>query len=370
MNIGIVGCGNISSIYLENGKLLKDLSIVACADLDMSRAQAQAQKYGVPRACTVEELMADPSIEAVLNLTIPHAHCSVDLQAIAAGKHVYGEKPLAVTRAQGTQVLDAAREKKLRVGSAPDTFLGGAIQTCVKLIDDGAIGDPVAASAFMLCRGHETWHPDPEFYYQPGGGPMFDMGPYYLTALVALLGPVRRVCGATRTTFARRTITSQPKQGQVITVNTPTHLAGTIDFAGGAVATMITSFDVHAHHLPPIEIYGTEGSMRVPDPNSFGMDLDTLHPIELWRSSTGTWENVQYTHGYCTNSRGVGLADMARAIRTGRDHRANGEMAAHVLDIMQACIDSSQQGRHVELQSTCMRPRPFPVGLKNGEVDD
>ncbi len=370
MNIGVVGCGNISSIYLENGKLLKDLDIVACADLDRAKAKAQAEKYGVPTVCTVEELMAAPEVEAVLNLTIPHAHGPVDLQAIAAGKHVYGEKPLAVTREEGRKVLEAARKKNLRVGSAPDTFLGGSIQSCVKLIEDGAIGEPVAATAFMLCRGHETWHPNPEFYYQPGGGPMFDMGPYYLTALVALLGPARRVSGATRITFAERTITSQPKHGQVITVNTPTHLAGTVDFANGAIATVITSFDVHAHHLPNIEIYGTEGSMRVPDPNSFGQGRDALQPIQLWSASKREWVDAEYSHGYCRNSRGVGLADMARAIRTGREHRASGDMAYHVLDIMQSFIDSSEQGRHVELKSTCARPKPFPVGLEDGDVDD
>jgi predicted dehydrogenase len=336
----------------------------------MSKAKAQAEKYGVPKACTVDELMADTSVEAVLNLTIPHAHTLVASQAIAAGKHVYGEKPLAVTRADGKKVLETAAKRKVRVGGAPDTFLGGAIQTCVKLINDGAIGEPVAATAFMLCRGHETWHPSPEFYYQPGGGPMFDMGPYYLTALVALLGPARRVSGSTRKSFAERTITSQPKHGQIIKVNTPTHLAGTVDFANGAIATIITSFDVYAHRLPNIEIYGTEGSLRVPDPNSFGQGRDALHPIQLWSAGKREWVDAEYSHGYRKNSRGVGLADMARAIKNNREHRASGEMTYHVLDIMQSFIDSSEQGKHIELQSTCARPKPFPVGLEDGEVDD
>lgn len=369
MNVGVVGCGNISSIYLKNSALLRDIDIVACSDLVLDRAQAQAAQYGIARACTVEELLADPEVELILNLTIPHAHAPVALQALEAGKHAYSEKPIAVTRDECQAVLAAAAARGLRVGNAPDTFLGGAIQTCRKLLDDGVIGQAVSATAFMQCHGHESWHPSPEFYYQPGGGPMFDMGPYYLTALVSLLGPARRVAGSARITFPERTITSRPKQGQVMQVGTPTHVAGTIDFVGGAVVTMVTSFDVYAHHLPCIEIHGTLGSMSVPDPNSFGARRDGLHPIMVWTTGDRAWREVEYTHGYRENSRGVGVADMAVAIRAKRPHRASGEMAAHVLDIMQSFFDSSDQGRHIELATTCTRPAALPVGLEDGELD-
>jgi predicted dehydrogenase len=265
-----------------------------------------------------------------------------------------------VTREEGRRLLDAAAAGGVRVGGAPDTFLGAGIQTCRKLIDDGWIGQPVAATAFMLCHGHEHWHPNPAFYYQPGAGPMFDMGPYYLTALINLMGPVRRVTGAARITFPERTITSQPLHGSIITVNTPTHVAGVMEFASGAIGTIVTSFDVHAHELPRIEVYGSEGSISVPDPNGFG------GPVRIRRAGAAEWREVPLTHGYSENSRGIGVADMAYALRAGSDHRASGELAYHVLDIMHAFLDSAQQGRHVDLESTCVRPAPLPVGSREG----
>jgi predicted dehydrogenase len=363
--VGVVGCGNISSVYLTNcQQVFGDLQVTACADLDMSRAKARAAEFGVARACTVDELLADPEITIVLNLTTPQAHAEVGLAALQAGKSVHNEKPLAVTRDEGRRLLDEARASGLRVGCAPDTFMGAGLQTCRKLIDDGAIGQPVSATAFMVCHGHESWHPDPDFYYQPGGGPMFDMGPYYLTALVSLLGPVRRVTGSARATFAERTITSQPKHGTKIRVNTPTHIAGVMDFACGAVGTIITSFDVWAAHLPLIEVHGTEGSLTVPDPNGFG------GAVSVWRLGGQGWQDVPLTHGYAENSRGIGVADMAYALRSGRPHRASGEMAYHVLDTMHGFLDASRQGRHVELASTCSRPAPLPQGLKPGTLDE
>lgn len=369
MNVGIIGCGNISTIYFENGQKLRDIKVTACADLDIERARAQGTKFGV-RACTVDELLASRDVDIVLNLTVPHAHAPVALKAIAAGKHVYGEKPFAVSREEGQAVLEAAQRAGVLTGCAPDTFMGAAVQTARKLIDDGAIGEPVAATAFMQCHGHETWHPNPDFYYQPGGGPMFDMGPYYLTALVALMGPVRRVGASARASFATRTITSAPRSGQVIEVSTPTHIAGTLDFACGAIGTIITSFDVWAHSLPCIEIHGTAGAMSVPDPNSFGAGWKgELAPVRVWTSAKPEWVSVPYTHGYAQNSRGVGVADLARAVSTGRKARASGEMAFHVLDIMQACIDSSREGRHIDLASTCVRPASLPVGLGDSELD-
>ncbi|MEN9933532.1 MAG: hypothetical protein RLZZ387_111 [Chloroflexota bacterium] len=363
VNVGIVGCGNISGIYLKNGRKLDILNIAALADIDLDRARARAEEYGVPKACTVAELLADPSIEIVINLTIPAAHAEVALQALEAGKSVYNEKPLAVSREDGRRMLQLARAKGLMVGGAPDTFLGAGIQTCRALIDEGAIGEPVAASAFMLCPGHESWHPSPEFYYQVGGGPMFDMGPYYLTALVALLGPARRVTGSARITRPERTITSQPKHGQTIAVEVPTHVAGVIDFAAGPVATLVTSFDVHASSPPPIEIYGTQGSLVVPDPNTFG------GPVRLRRAGEREWSDVPLSHSYPFNSRGLGVADMAHALREGRPQRASGELAYHVLDLMHAFHDASRDGRHVELESSCERPAPLPADLAWGSID-
>jgi predicted dehydrogenase len=362
--IGIVGCGTISKTYLQVAQTLEILDVVACADVIAERAQARAAEFGVPRALSVEELLADPEIEIVVDLTIPNAHGEVGLAVLEAGKSVYNEKPLAVTREEGRRLVDAAASRRLRVGGAPDTFLGGGIQTCRKLIDDGAIGEPVAAVAFMMSHGHESWHPDPDFYYQPGGGPMFDMGPYYLTALVSLIGPIRRVTGSARITFPERTITSQSKHGQKIQVNTPTHVAGVIDFARGAVGTIITSFDVWPANLPRIEIYGTEGSLSVPDPNTFG------GPVRLWLPSTKEWTEVPLTHGYVKNSRGLGVADMAYALRSGRPHRANGDLAYHVLDVMHAFHDASADNRHVEVASTCQRPAALPVGLVEGTLDE
>jgi predicted dehydrogenase len=361
--IGIVGCGAISGIYLTADRRFDILEIAACADLDMERARARAAEYNVPRACTVAELLADREIAIVVKLTIPKAHADVALAAIAAGKSVYNEKPLAISREDGQRILAAAAERGVRVGCAPDTFLGAGLQTCRKLIDDGAIGRPVAATAFMVGPGHESWHPDPDFYYQPGGGPMFDMGPYYLTALVSMLGPVRRVTGSTNITYPTRTITSQPRHGQTITVNTPTHVAGVMDFAGGAVGTIITSFDVWGSNLPLLEIYGTEGSLSLPDPNTFG------GPVRIRKARTSTWEEVPLSHGYSDNNRGLGVADMAYGLRSGRPHRANGELAYHVLDIMHAFHDASREDRHITVQSSCERPAPLPADLPPRELD-
>ncbi len=354
---GIIGCGNISSIYCKNAKLLEALDLVAVSDLILERAQNRAQEYEIPRACSVAELLADPEIEAVINLTIPKAHAEVAFQVIEAGKSVYNEKPLAVTREDGQKMLALAKEKGVRVGGAPDTFMGGGIQTCRKLIDDGWIGEPIAATAFMVCHGHESWHPDPEFYYKQGGGPLFDMGPYYLTCLVNLLGPIKRVSGSARVTFPTRTITSQPKYGTVITVDTPTHIAGAMDFANGAVGTLIMSFDVWGSHLPIIEIYGTEGSLSVPDPNGFG------GPVSVRRMGAKEWQEAPLSHGYAENARGVGVADMAMGLRSGRPHRANGELTYHVLDVMHAFLDSSEQNKHIKVKSTVKRPAPMKMNL-------
>ncbi len=362
-SIGIVGCGNISSVYLKAPRLFDNLQVAACADIDMTRAISQAEQYGIPKACTVEELLADPEIEIVINLTVPNAHAEVALRAIAAGKAVYSEKPLATWRTDGKAILEAAQAKQVRIGNAPDTFLGGGFQTCIKLINDGQIGTPVAATAFRMNHGMEHWHPDPYFFYQPGAGPMFDVGPYYLTALIAMMGPIRRVTASMQTTFPERMVTSEAKFGTKIPVTTPTHIAGIMEFASGAVGTILTSFDVWHQRLPFIEIYGTEGTLSTPDPNRFD------GPVYIRRANDESWREVPLTHGYTSNSRGIGIADMAHAMRLGRLHRANGEMAYHVLDIIESFMQSATEGRHITLTSTCDRPEPLEPGTQMWEED-
>ncbi len=363
INVGIIGCGNISPIYCKTLKMMETTELAAVADLRPERARSRAREFEIPRACAVRTLLGDPRIQIIVNLTIPKAHADVARQSLLAGKHVYNEKPLAVTREEGKALLDLAERHKLRIGCAPDTFLGAGLQTARKVIEDGWIGQPVAATAFMMCRGHESWHPDPEFYYQKGGGPLFDMGPYYLTALVHLLGPIRRVTGSARISFPERLITSQPKKGTVIQVETPTHIAGVLDFANGAIATLTTSFDVCAHTHSCIEIYGSEGSMIVPDPNGFGGD------VKVKRRGASDWSVIPHSHGYAENSRGLGVADMAAALQSGRHHRASGALAFHVLDAMQALLEASDAGQAVVLSSSCAQPAPMPMTLKPGQVE-
>lgn len=360
LKVGVIGCGNISGIYLTNMPRFDALEVVACADLIHERAVRAAETHGIARALSVEELLADDEIEIIVNLTTPHSHFEVALAAVEAGKSVHGEKPLTVDLDDAEALLSAAAARNVRVGAAPDTFLGAGIQTCRQLIDEGAIGEPVAATAFMMIHGHEGWHPDPEFYYQPGGGPMLDMGPYYLNALVNLIGPIERVSGSTRITFPERTIGSEPLRGTKIAVEIPTHLAGVLDFENGAIGTIVTSFDVWATNLPHIEIYGTEGSLSVPDPNTFG------GPVRVFRSGASQWEDVPVTRRFAGNSRGLGVADMAIAIRSGMAHRTSGELGLHVLEVMHALQQSSDSGSHVQLTRKCSRPDALPDDLITG----
>lgn len=354
VKVGLIGCGNISGIYLKNGSRFGHMEIAACADAILERAQAKAAEYHI-QALTVEQMLADPSIELIINLTIPAAHGDIALKALEAGKHVYNEKPLAVAREQAQAMLSLAAEKGLRVGGAPDTFLGAGLQTCRTLIDNGAIGTPVAATAFMISHGPEGWHPDPEFFYKIGAGPVFDMAPYYLTTLTALVGCVKSVTAATRISFPERLITSQPKHGQRITVEVPTHVSAALELEGGALATMIMSFDVWAGNLPRIEIYGSEGTLSVPDPNTFGGE------VRLYRADKREWESIPLIDGYAENSRGLGVADMARAIRSGGAHRASGELTYHVLDVMHAMHEAGEMGSRVTLGSSVARPAVLDV---------
>lgn len=357
----MIGCGNISNAYFKGLAPFREMAeIVACADMDLKRAEAKASEHGVAKFCSVKDLLADPAIEIVLNLTVPQAHAEINLLALKAGKHAYCEKPFSLNTREGLRVLKEAKARNLRVGCAPDTVLGGGIQSCRKLVEDAAIGTPIAAAINMAGHGHESWHPSPEFYYKPGGGPLFDMGPYYLTALLVMLGPASRVSASTKITFKKRTITSQPLLGQQIKVETPTHLTGTVEFENGAIATLTMSFDIWAHHLPMLEIYGTEGSLSCPDPNNFDGE------VKLWQKET-KWTTVPLSHNDQTR-RGIGLADMAQAIRQKRPHRMSGEMALHVVEIMEAFLKAGETGKSIKLKSSFKKPKPLAPGLALGEL--
>ncbi len=363
VRVGLVGCGNISGQYLKACSRFRTLAVEAVADLDPELAEARATEHGVPRTLAPDVLVRDPDIDLVINLTNPSAHASVSLAALNAAKSVYSEKPLATTRDDGRALLAAAERSGVRLGCAPDTFLGGALQTARKLLDDGWIGRPLAATAFVVNHGMEHWHPNPDAFYQPGAGPLFDVGVYYLTALVSLLGPVARVSGAAGRGFRERVVGVGPRLGDRVEVGTPTHVSALLEFAGGQVGTVVASFDVWASELPRLEIYGSEGTLLLPDPNFFG------GTVRLRRAGADAWSEVPLSHGYAETSRGLGAADLARALRSGRRQRASGELAYHVLDIMQAALESAERGERVTLASAVERPAPLPLGLADGELD-
>ena len=335
MNVGIIGCGNISPAYAKGCEMFRLLKLKACADLNLEVARGRAEEFKIA-AMTIEDLLADPSIDLVINLTVPKVHAKVSMDILRAGKHVYSEKPLGLDVQEGQAVIALAKEKGLRVGCAPDTFLGAGLQTCRKVIDDGWIGQPVAATAFMLAGGPESWHPNPAFFYQKGGGPMLDMGPYYITALVHLLGPIKAVSAMATATRSERLATCKEQYGEMLPVEVPTHNSGSLLFESGVIGTISISFDIVGHTHKPIEIYGTQGSLGVPDPNTFG------GPVSLLRSNAEGWKDLPMAYGYHENSRGIGAADMAQAVRSGRPHRAAGSLALHVLEVMCAFETSHQ----------------------------
>jgi predicted dehydrogenase len=362
INVGIIGCGNIFSAYVKGCQMFRALNLKACADLDPSIAEAKAAEYQLT-ALSVEQLLADPSINLIINLTIPQVHAKVSMDIIRAGKHVYSEKPLALDTAEGKELLDLAAAKNLRVGCAPDTFLGAGLQTCRKLIDDGWIGRPIAGTAFLLSGGPESWHPNPSFFYERGAGPMLDMGPYYITALVHLLGPIQAVSAMTTAVRSERMATCKEQFGKMLPVEVPTHNSGNLLFENGALITISISFDVLKHTHNPIEIYGTEGSLSVPDPNTFE------GPISLFRKGNEGWKEMPYAFGYHENSRGIGAADMAHALLSGRPHRCNGSLALHVLEVMNAFEKSQNERGWVEIQNRCLQPQAFPLGLPPSLLD-
>lgn len=360
--IGIIGCGVISEAYLTAAPKFPILDVVACADLLPEAAQAKADQFGI-KALGVDDLLADPSIDIVLNLTTPAYHVSVGCAALRSGKHVYSEKPLGVSLDDARGLVELAGSTGLRVGSAPDTFLGGSHQTARRVLDEGTIGQPVAASANMMVPGHERWHPNPDFYYTAGGGPMLDMGPYYLTDLIQLLGPVASVMGSAKASYDSRTIGSGPREGQTVPVEVPTHISGILNFANGATGTITTSFDIWNHDTNPIEIYGQTGSMLVPDPNRFDGEVMVADKLEDWQPAAPTH---LYGDG---NYRILGLADMAHAIAADRPHRAGLELSFHVLEVMLAFTQSAEEGRRIDIESRCERPAPMPTNLPFGTLD-
>jgi predicted dehydrogenase len=362
VGIGIIGCGNISTAYLKAARRFPVLDIKAVADMRSEAAEKRGAEFNVP-AMRVDQLLKRDDIEIVINLTVPLAHTDVSLAVLNAGKHVHSEKPLGINVAEARKVMDLAATKNLRVGCAPDTFLGGGHQTARKLIDDGVIGTPVAGSAFFMCPGHERWHPAPGFYYLRGGGPMLDMGPYYITNLVQLLGPVASVMGSTARPKSERLVTSEPMNVTLIPVEVPTHVAGTLEFESGAVTTIAMSFDVPKHRHTPIEIYGDKGSIQVPDPNRFGGEVQVA-------KIGGEWEAMPLTHGHVEGEfRSIGVADMATAIVTNRQHRASGALALHVLEVMEAFQISADEGRRVKIESGVERPAMLPAGRDTGQID-
>ena len=362
VGVGIIGCGVISAAYLKAARKFPILDIVALADAVPAAAEARGRDFGIP-AKSVAALLDDPTIEIVLNLTVPKAHVEVGLQAVAAGKHVHSEKPLGVNLAEADALLAAARAKGVRVGCAPDTFLGGAHQTARKLIDEGLIGRPIGGTAFFMCPGHERWHPNPGFYYLGGGGPMLDMGPYYITNLVNLLGPVASVSGVATRLRSEREITSEPLKGTRIPVEVATHVTGTLLFVDGAAVTMTMSFDVPKHKHAPMEIYGEKGSLLVPDPNFFGGTIE-------FAGASQDWKIMPTQHAYAEdNYRIIGVADMAQAIRDDRPHRASGALAYHVLEVMLAFQTSSDAGVATLIRSRPERPEMLPKPRIVGPLD-
>ncbi|MFJ2034023.1 Gfo/Idh/MocA family protein [Streptosporangium sp. NPDC087985] len=353
VGVAVVGCGTISHQYLRNLTAFPDLRVVACADLDVARAREVAERYGVPLAGAPAEAIAHPDVELVVNLTIPSAHAAVAGAAIEAGRHVYNEKPFALDTESGAEVVEAAAAAGVRVGCAPDTFLGAGLQTAARLVAEGAIGTPLTALTLMQTPGPESWHHSPEFLYQRGAGPLFDMGPYYLTALVALFGPARRVAAVARRAREERVIGSGPRSGVRFPVEVPTHTTALVEFAAGQAATMVFSFDSPLRRAGSIEITGTEATMEVPDPNTFDGE------VRLRRTLADDWVTVP-TEG-ATAGRGLGVLDMARAIRAGRPHRATGELGLHVLDVMLAVTASAERGEFLPVASTCPVPDPLPA---------
>ena len=378
--VGVIGCGRISDIYLQNCRKSYGLDVVACASLNDAESRAKAEQFQIPKACAPEEIFGDPEIDAVLNLTVPAAHYAITRKALDAGKHVYSEKPFVTDLHEGRVLLDIAANNGLKVGCAPDTFLGGRWQTVRKLVDQGAIGAPTGVAAFVPTHGTERHNPNPDFYYQKGGGPLLDLGPYYLSAMVFCLGAIKRVCGLSRRTFSARMIENGPRHGEMMPVDVDTHCLSLIEFESGAIGQMMISFDVWDSETPRFEIYGEEGTICIADPdpvhgaNVFHGDVwirtrDTARwTVQPRPQGRDSWQVADNTHGYNHDARGLGLLDMAWAVRNTRPVRASGELAYHVCEAMQGMLSAPQLGQFVDMQSGCGRPRPLPENFPASEA--
>lgn len=367
LGLGLIGCGNIAMTYLRNAALFPGVEIRACADLLPEQAALRAREYGL-RAETVEGLLAAPDVDLVINLTIPAAHAEITRAALAAGKHVFTEKPLGTTFAEGRSLVEFAEARGLLLGSAPDTFLGAAGRQARQLIGEGRIGRVVTGTAFMMGRGMEHWHPNPAFYYQKGGGPALDMGPYYITMLVHLLGPAGRVMAMSTSGSDTRLITAEgPLQNTRFAIGTPTTLLSLIEFASGAIITFGASWDVFRHGHAPIELHGTEGSLRLPDPDTFGGTLGLSNggaPWEAWPTDGHVYGQINWPYAAPdrANYRMLGIADLAAGLASGRPPRASGRLALHVLEVLEAIITSGETGRPVDLTTTVAQPAALGEG--------
>ena len=372
LRVGLIGCGRISDIYLKTCAKFPELSIRACASLQIEESRAKASQYGIPIACTPEQALDNPEIDCILNLTIPTAHAGIARAALEAGKHVYSEKPFVTELAEGKAILELARAKGLYVGNAPDTFLGGRLQTCRKLIDQGVIGKPTGVTAFVGTHGVERHNPNPDFYYHVGGGPLLDLGPYYLTAMIFLLGPIKRVCGLSKRTFDRRMIENGPRNGEWMNVEVDTHSLCLLEFDSSVIGSMTMSFDIWDSQTPRLEIYGEEGTICIPDPDP--VHGANIFQGDVWYRTRETsrwthiprpagrehWQIAENTHGFNEDSRGLGLLDLAYAVRDRRPVRASGSLAYHVLEVMLGIMQSQEEGRYQPIHSRCNAPEPLP----------
>ncbi|WP_157014386.1 Gfo/Idh/MocA family protein [Mesorhizobium xinjiangense] len=365
LGVGIIGSGNISATYLGLAPLFRGIEMRACADIDTKAAEARAREYGV-RAETVPGLLAADDIDIVVNLTVPGAHYEVSRDILEAGKHLYSEKPFVLSVEEGQDLAERAAKKGLRIGSAPDTFLGGSHQLARDLIDSGKLGRITSGTCHVMSHGMEHWHPNPDFFFQPGGGPILDLGPYYIANLIQLIGPVKQVAALATIPAPERTITSEPRHGETIKVATPTTIHALMEFANGAAVTFNASWDVWQHGHAPMELYGERGTVNVPDPNFFGGEVrftngaDPASEPPQWDHPFGK-PNQEHAHGMQANYRTAGLADMALAIGEGRPHRCSLELALHTIDVMTGILESGETGRFVAMRTRCERPAPLGV---------
>jgi predicted dehydrogenase len=365
LGVGIIGCGNISTTYFKLAPHFKGLNVLACADINMDAARLRAEEYKV-KAQTIDELLANDELDVIVNLTIPDAHFPVSKRILEAGKHVYSEKPLVLTLEQGEELRRIAKEKGLAVGCAPDTFLGGAHQLARKFIDDGGVGRITSGSCHVMSPGMEMWHPNPDFFFLPGGGPILDLGPYYIANLINLIGPVKRVGAMTSMASPTRTITSEPRNGEIIPVKTPTTIQALLEFVSGATITLTASWDVWSHRHANMELYGTEGSLYVPDPNFFGGTVEAsgrdkdIKPLENWAHPFGI-ANQESPSGPRANYRTAGLADMAASLIDGRDARCSLDRTLHGVDVMTSILKSGAENRFIDLTTTCTQPAALGI---------